>query len=170
MLQTSQSVGKGFHSSTLKFLDHSQWLSNDATLIVTAVLRKMSPQDRWEQPDRHGCMVVRRGEKISTHSMQKTSSKGSLRQCFISQHTRLMKWEEPRWGTVTGSINVWFTWSKAISYPLGNREVMMHEHITFPCHWGFEIYEKCKKISCPWCIFIQRNIIGTVLKWSKSTY
>lgn len=118
MLWMNHRIGKVFHSQTLKSLDHSQVSSNEAMLIVAAVLRKMSLEDRQQEDDRHSRVVVRHGEKTTMHSMKKACCKCLLGPCFTSQDTW---WSERHSSgqTVLGSLNVWFTWSKTIIYLMG---------------------------------------------------
>lgn len=125
-------------------LDHSPLLSTETMLTVRAGLRKLSSEDRWQEGDRQSCRMVRQGEKITTHCMQKTRCKCSRRHCFTSQDTW---WTERNSSgqTITGGSMSVVPMEQSHYLSHGKRDVMMHEHITFHCSWRLDIYEVGKK-------------------------
>lgn len=145
-------------------LDHSPLLSTETMLTVRAGLMKLSSEDRWQEGDRQSCRMVRQGEKITTHCMQKTRCKCSRRHCFTSQDTWWTERNSSGQTITGGSMSVWFPWSKAIIYPMGRGTWWCMNTSPSIAAEGLTFMRWAKKISCPRSTFIQRNIIGTVLK------
>jgi hypothetical protein len=130
--------------ATFNFLDHSQFLSNEAMCIATVLLGKTSTEDRWQQDD--SCEVGRWGGKTTS-----TQHAGKMLQVLTEAelHTswHKMKFRETavdKLSQATVLTNGWVMWSWTISYPLERREVTRHKNISFLSKWRFDIDEVCK--------------------------
>lgn len=107
-------------------------------------------------------------ERKQLPSRKRERCKCSLRHCFTSQDT----WWSGRNSsgqTVMGSLNVWFPWSKTIIYLMGIGKwwcmnptpSIAAEDLTFM---------RCVKKAVVLEVNLYKDIIGTVLKITKSTY